>query len=169
MLACLLLPAAAAGQVVSLQRRLASYRPLLPPHLTLLPPARDPAEAGPLAAALEQAAARAPALHLTIGPAATFLPAEPVVYLRVGGDDAAALRALHDELSAAMARPAGEYPFVPHVTLVRGLEPPLLHACLAAAQAARWEVVVRTAHLVSMSRRGDVWSWRTAAHYPLAG
>jgi 2'-5' RNA ligase len=168
-LACVLLPADAAAEIIELQQQLASYRPLLPPHLTLLPPVHDQAEAGLLAARLERVAGRSPALALTVGPSATFLPAEPVVYFRVGGDGLPGLHGWHRELAGEFPRAAGALPFVPHVTLVRGLAHEVLLDCLAATRDMAWDVTIETVHLISMTERDGTWSWETRGQIPLSG
>src|SRR3954466_218802 len=59
----------------------------VPPHITLVPPVnvRDDALDDALAV-VRRAAAAAPPLTLSIGPTATFLPANPVLYLSVAGE-----------------------------------------------------------------------------------
>ncbi len=67
-------------------------------HLTLVPPVNVRAGQLPAAlAAVRAAAAGQPGpLQLTLGPPATFLPANPVLYLDVGGDLGCSLRRLRD-------------------------------------------------------------------------
>jgi 2'-5' RNA ligase len=168
-LACVLLPPDAAAEIVALQRQLASYRPLLPPHLTLLPPVHGRLEVGRLAARLERVAARSPALALTVGPPATFLPAEPVVYFQVGGDGLPRLHGWRRELAEELPQAVGALPFVPHVTLVRGLAHEVLLDCLAATRDAVWDISIETVHLISMTERDGAWSWETRAQIPLSG
>jgi 2'-5' RNA ligase len=90
----------------------------IPAHLTLVPPVNVALDRVDEAGDLLRAAGAACAgpLELTLGPAATFWPVTPVVYLRVGGarPDLHALRGrvFRDPL----ARPL-TYDFVPHVTL----------------------------------------------------
>src|SRR3954454_2438248 len=58
----------------------------VPPHITLVPPVnvRDD-ELGEALSIVRKAAAAPPPLELSIGPTATFLPTNPVLYLAVGG------------------------------------------------------------------------------------
>ncbi len=167
-LACLLLPPTVSAQVSSLQASL-EYRPLLPPHLTLLPPVLDPVTARTLAARLERAAAHTPEITVAIGPPATFLPRAPVVYLEVTGAGLPWLHALHRELAEAVGLGAGGPPFVPHVTLVRELERSALLACLAAARAAAWQVTVASVHLLSVTDDGETRTWRELRQFALDG
>src|SRR5687768_11841471 len=90
----LLVPPPARDEVDGLRRALGDPAlPRIPAHLTLVPPVNVREEAVPDALhVLRDAAADTPAsLRLTLGPPGTFLPDNPVLYLRVGGD----LDALH--------------------------------------------------------------------------
>ena len=105
------------------------------PHTTLIPPVnvRDEDRAAAIAAVDAAAAANTP-FTAKLGPATTFFPASPVLYLSVGDDDAvAALDALRETVFVApLARPIG-HAFVPHVTLGRERGPAeRLHAGVAA-------------------------------------
>jgi 2'-5' RNA ligase len=114
------------------------------PHVTLVPPLNLRTEDLPDAlAVLRRAAATVPGpLSLALGPVATFAPVNPVAYLAVGtakdpgraspaGPDArlpvpipGSLRTVRDAVFVPpLARPL-RWPWVPHVTLVDGLEPP---------------------------------------------
>lgn len=169
MLACLLLPPNVATEIVELQQELAHYQPLLPPHLTLLPPVSGRAEAERLATRTERIAARSPALALTVGPSATFLPTEPVVYFQVCGPGLPWLHTWHRELAEGMPQEDVARPFVPHVTLVYRLAREALLDCLAATRHTSWEVTIEEVHLISMTDRDGTWSWLSQARIPLSG
>jgi 2'-5' RNA ligase len=122
-----------------------------------------------LAARLERAAAYTPEITVAVGPPATFLPGAPVVYLKVTGAGLPWLHALHRELAGAVGAAADGQPFVPHVTLVRGLERSALLGCLAAARATAWRVTVPSVHLLSMTEHSGTWTWRELRQFALAG
>src|SRR5687768_1707749 len=73
----------------------------IPPHLTLVPPVNVREDAVDRAlAVLRAAAASLGGLTLSLGPAATFHPHTPVLYLAVGGD-LERLARLRDEVFVA--------------------------------------------------------------------
>jgi 2'-5' RNA ligase len=90
----------------------------VPPHVTLVPPVNVRAEQlGAALARLRTAAAgQAGPLRLTLGPPATFLPDNPVLYLEVGGD-LEDLRTLRDAVFVAPLARTLTWPWVPHVTV----------------------------------------------------
>lgn len=135
------------------------------PHLTLVPPV-NVADGGLDAAlaVLRSAAAETPPLRLRLGPAATFHPRNPVVYLAVGGD-LDGLRALRDRcLRPPLARPV-THDFVPHVTIANRMAPPRIPSALAAVADFAVDVVVDRARLL---RQEEGRSWRAFADAPLA-
>ena len=94
------------------------------PHITLVPPLN--LKVADMAAALTRLRAAAAAvpgpLQLTLGPPATFLPSNPVLFLEVGGD-VDGLRQLRDAVFAAPLQRPLAWPWVPHVTLADDLAP----------------------------------------------
>ncbi len=102
-------------------------------HITLVPPVNVRADSLPGALArLRQAAAASPgALHLTLGPPTSFLPAKPVLLLAVGGD-LDGLRRVRDAAFAAPLDRELAWPWVPHVTLADGLPAERIAAAVAA-------------------------------------
>ncbi len=104
----------------------------IPPHVTLVPPVN--VRADQLGAALDRVRAAAAAggpLDLTLGPPATFLPANPVVYLDVGGQ-VDRLRALRDAVFAPPLDRDLAWPWIPHVTLADDADPLRIDAALLA-------------------------------------
>lgn len=99
------------------------------PHITLVPPLN--LRAGDLDAALatlrRAAGGASGPLRLTVGPPATFLPANPVLYLEVGGD-LPGLAALRSRVFTAPLSRDLSWPWVPHVTLADDLAPPRIDA-----------------------------------------
>ena len=102
------------------------------PHLTLVPPVN--VRTSELTTALEVirgAAARQPgALRITLGPPATFLPDNPVLFLDVGGDNER-LRDLRDAVFRPPLERLLSWPWVPHVTLADGIDDDRIAAALA--------------------------------------
>ena len=160
-----LVPPPAAPEIVGLQRGLGSPRRVAP-HVTLVPPVNvrvDQLEDA--LAAVRSAAAAVPPLRLRLGPAATFWPETPVVYLAVGGD----LEQL-DRLRRAVGigpldRPAA-WPFVPHVTLVEDVEPDLIPHVVRALAGFVAAIDVERVHVLQ-ERDGRV--WEPIADAPLGG
>lgn len=130
----LLLDPPAAAEVDGL-RRAAGDRAIdrIVPHVTLLSPCNVPAAA--LSEALRvlraAAAAQTGSLRLTIGPPATFLPDNPVLYLAVGGD-LDSLRRLTEALRRPPLDRPRPWPWVPHVTVADGVDERRAAAAVAA-------------------------------------
>ena len=128
----LLLPESLALEVDGLRRALGGDRERVAPHITLVPPVnvREESVVDALAV-LRAAASTVDPFDLDIGPAATFHPISPVLYLAVRGD----LDAL-DALRAALFSPPlereVEHAFVPHVTMAEDLDPERIHAARTA-------------------------------------
>ena len=133
----------------------------VPPHLTLVPPVnvREDAVDDALAVLRAAAASLGEPLDLTLGPAATFHPSTPVLYLEVGGD----LDGLHRLRDAVFVAPLARkltWPFVPHVTLAEEQPPARLAAGVAALADYRVEVRIERVHLLEETKdpvRGRVW------------
>ena len=136
------------------------------PHVTLVPPVNVPD--GGFDAALDVVRAAASAtepLRLRLGPAATFHPRNPVVYLAVGGPDAAALGALRRRcFRPPLDRPV-THDFVPHVTVANRMAPDRIPAAVAALADYAADVVIDRVHLLRMEP-GNL--WRPIADAPLA-
>ena len=105
----LVLPDPVATEIDGLRRACADPSlELVPTHITLVPPVN--VNATNLAGAIEvlrSAAAATEPLRLSVGPAATFLPDTPVLYLAVSGDFAELAR-LRDRVSRGPLEPTSE-------------------------------------------------------------
>jgi 2'-5' RNA ligase/GNAT superfamily N-acetyltransferase len=137
----------------------------IPPHVTLVPPVNVPGDR--LAAAVDlllvAGAATAP-FRLTLGPAATFHPVTPVVYLAVGGD-LDALAGLRDRVFAPPLIRSLTHPFVPHATLADEVAPDRIAAAVVALAGMATEVTVDRVHLL---REGRGRRWTPVADAPFA-
>jgi len=162
-----LLPAEVAAEVDGLRR--ACGDPALgrvPSHLTLVPPVNVRAEDLPAALTrLRAAAAAVPGpLELVLGPPATFLPINPVLYLEVGGPDLAAVHRLRDRVFAFPLERRLTWPFVPHVTVADGADPDRIDAAVTALADFAIPVTFERVHLLE---EGEQRTWRPLADCPL--
>ncbi|GGJ92665.1 phosphoesterase [Pilimelia anulata] len=105
----------------------------VPPHLTLLPPARLPGERLPgLEEHLGAVAARTAPYELRLRGTGSFRPVSDVVFVRVVGGFAESV-ALAAELAAfAGLAPESGYPFHPHVTVAHNVPGDVLDGVEAA-------------------------------------
>ncbi|MBN2622028.1 MAG: 2'-5' RNA ligase family protein [Acidimicrobiales bacterium] len=149
----LLLPQPVATEVDGLRRALGDGAlGRIPAHLTLVPPVNVPADQLPAALdLLREAATVTRPLNLRLGPAATFHPVNPVVYLTVGGD-VDDLRALRDRVFRPPLERPLTHPFVPHVTVCDDLDPARIPAAVAALADFVVDVNVAVVHLLEEGR-----------------
>lgn len=151
--AALMIPEPLAGEVQGLRRACGDHGAMAP-HLTLVPPVnvrRD--DLGEALSVLQDAAARTRPFALTLGPPATFLPDNPVLFLRVGGD----LDALFEFRARVFVGPLSRsltWPFTPHVTICDSGEPERLRAAVVALADYRVEFEVERVYLLH-ERRPD--------------
>ena len=106
-------------------------------------------------AVLRRAAGATPPLRLTLGPPATFLPDNPVVYLRVGGE-LASLRTLRDAVFVEPLDRALTWPWVPHVTIADDAAPARISAALVALEDFVVEATFDSVHLLR-ENAGRIW------------
>lgn len=142
------------------------------PHVTLVPPVNVPVErVGEVEALVRRAAAAERPFAATLGPPDTFLPDNPVLYLRVGTE--AALAALDRLRSAVFVEPLARpltWPFTPHVTLMDGGEPERVAAGALALADHVVDVTLGGLALLQEQRDGEgVRVWRTVLEAPLGG
>jgi 2'-5' RNA ligase len=162
----ILLDARVAGEVDGLRR--ACGDPMLdrvPPHLTLVPPVNVRVDGLPaVLASVRRAAATTSPFSLTIGPAATFHPATPVVYLAVGGERATtALPALRHALRVGPFDRPEPWSFVPHVTLTDGVDADRVAAMVLGLSDYHVETEASRVHVLE---EGDDRVWRPIADAP---
>ena len=152
-----LVPAPLATEVDALRRALGD--PALgriAPHITLVPPVNVPVDhLDDALAVLREAAAATGPLRLRIGPATTFHPVTPVVYLAVGGD-VDGLRALRDAVFRPPLERTLTHGFVPHVTVADDLDPERIPAAVATLADFVVDVTVDRVHLLRQDS-GRVW------------
>ena len=136
----------------------------VPPHCTLVPPVNVIADRMPDAlAVVRQAAAATRPIRVRLGPPATFLPKNPVLYLPLE-EGAAAVVALRERVFAEpLARPL-TWPFVPHVTVADEADPERIRAAQVALCDYRAEATFDRVHLL---REGPGRVWAPVADFPL--
>jgi 2'-5' RNA ligase len=163
----LLVPGPAAAEIDGLRRALGDGAlGRIPAHLTLVPPVNVPVERVPEALAVMRAAGAATGgpLRLRLGPAATFQPVTPVVYLAVAGD-ANRVVALRDHVFRPPLQRVLTHPFIPHVTLADDMAPERIRAAVAALADACLDVTIDRVHVLR-EEPGRI--WRPVADAPLA-
>jgi len=109
----------AVGEFVeNLRQELHPDLPHLPAHLTILPPRR--LQGGELSAleTVEDICARAERFEVTLGEVETFIPVTPTVFIRVA-HAAYRMRELHDRLNTQALAAEEEWPYMPHLTIVK--------------------------------------------------
>jgi 2'-5' RNA ligase len=133
------------------------------PHLTLVAPVNvREAEFDAAEATVRAAGAATGPLDLELGPITTFLPDNPVAYLAVGGD-VDGVKRLHDAVSQGPLHRESEWPFVPHVTIVDGVDPERIAAAPRVLPEFHKPVRVRAMHVLEeQSHR-----WVPIAAFPL--
>ena len=151
----LLVPEPFAREIEGLRRALGDNLERVPAHLTLVPPVNVRVEdVSSVLAQLRSAAAAASPITVTLGPAATFHPVNPVVYLSVGGD-VESVRAIRNGVFAGPLSRNLEHEFVPHVTIAESTTPARIDAALIALADYRVDVTFESVHL--LQEDGRVW------------
>jgi 2'-5' RNA ligase/GNAT superfamily N-acetyltransferase len=166
----LLLPAPVGEAVDVLRRALgADDVDRLPSHLTLVPPVnvRDD-EMDSALDLLRDAAERTMPFPLALGPARTFLPTNPVLFLEVGGD-VAPVDKLRDKIFRAPLERNLTWPFHPHVTLLDNGDEAKIRAAVDALADVRYRCVVDRVHLLRESNDEGVRSWHPIAEAVFGG
>ncbi len=153
----LLVPAPLDAEIDGLRRALGDGAlGRIPAHLTLVPPVNVREDRlGEALAVLRRAAAATRPFTVSLGPPATFLPANPTLHLTVAGD--AEVRVLRDRAFVdPLARPL-TWPFVPHVTLADEAAPDRIAAALSALADYRVDVSFSRLHLLREGP-GRIWT-----------
>jgi 2'-5' RNA ligase len=108
-----------AGEFVeNLRRELHPDLPHLAAHLTLLPPRLLQGTESAALQSLAKICSQAEPFEVTLGDMQTFIPTTPTVYIRVA-HGAARLQELHDLLNKQTLAFAEEWPYIPHLTIVK--------------------------------------------------
>jgi 2'-5' RNA ligase len=108
-----------AGEFVeNLRRELHPALPHLAAHLTILPP--RPLRESETAAiqALEELCGQVEPFEVILGSVETFVPITPTVYIRIDGS-ASRMCELHRHLNSRALECKEEWPYIPHLTIVK--------------------------------------------------
>lgn len=107
------------GEVVeNLRRELHPDLPHLAAHLTLLPPRPLQGTEASALQTLERVCGQAEPFEVTLGEVGTFVPVTPTVYIRVERGSSRMLE-LHDQLNTEGLAFHEEWPYIPHLTIVK--------------------------------------------------
>ena len=129
----------------------------IPAHLTLVPPVNVPEDRlGEALSVLRRAAAATRPFTVPLGPPATFLPANPTLYLAVA-DTEGAVQALRDRAFVEPLARHLTWPFVPHVTVADDADPERIAAALPALADYRVEATFTRVHLLREGL-GRIWA-----------
>lgn len=133
--AVLLLTGPVAAEVNGLRRACGDQAlDRVPAHITLVPPVNVREEDLPAALTRIRTAAAAVRgqIDLEIGPPASFLPVNPVLFLKVGGAGLTAVHRLRETVFAYPLERSLTWPFVAHVTVADNAEPERIGAAITA-------------------------------------
>jgi len=129
----------------------------VPPHCTLVPPVNGRTDRmDDACAVLRAAAAVTRPISARLGPPATFLPDNPVLYLPLEEGAAAVLALRQRVFREPLARPI-TWPFVPHVTVADEADAERIVAAQAALSDYRTDVTFDRVHLLQEGP-GRVWA-----------
>ena len=157
------------GQFVeSLRRELHPVTTHMAAHLTILSPRELRGSEAAALEFLEEACSRVVPFDVELGEVETFLPTTPTVFIQVTRD-AYRMRELHDQLGANGLRCEEEWPYVPHLTIVKTeLDQQARDASVIARE--RWAQFqgsrrIRVDELMFVRENGD--GWQDVAPIPL--
>ena len=126
-----------AGEFVeTLRRELHPDLPHLAAHLTILPPRPIETTESSALQIIERICGEEEPFEVNLGPVETFIPVTPTVYIRVDGA-ASRMCDLHRRLNTDELAFSEEWPYIPHLTIVKmSTEPPAQNAFRIARE--RW-------------------------------
>jgi 2'-5' RNA ligase len=126
-----------AGEFVeSLRRELHPQLPHLPAHLTILPPRCLQGSEQAALDVLDRICSGEKPFEVHLGEVETFIPVTPTVYIRVDGQ-APRMSELHAHLNVDGLASDEEWPYIPHLTIVKMSSPETaVEACRVARE--RW-------------------------------
>jgi 2'-5' RNA ligase len=127
-----------AGEFVeNLRRELHPDLPHMAAHLTILPPRPLRGSENSALQVLERICGEEGPFEVSLGPVETFIPVTPTVFIRIDGA-APHMSELHRKLNTGELQFKEEWPYIPHLTIVKmGSEAPAQAAFEIARQ--RWQ------------------------------
>src|SRR6266581_696497 len=108
----------AGGFVENLRRELHPDLPHLAAHLTILPPRPLQDSEGAALQVLERICGAEEPFEVTLGDVESFIPVTPTVYIRVEAG-AGRMCELHSKLNTEALAFNEEWPYIPHLTIVK--------------------------------------------------
>ncbi len=109
----------AVGEFVqNLRQQLHPELPHLPAHVTILPPRHLKGSELSALETLEEICSQFEPFEVVLGEAETFVPVTPTVFIRVA-HAAYRMRELHDRLNTDALRADEEWPYMPHLTIIK--------------------------------------------------
>jgi 2'-5' RNA ligase len=157
--------------VEHLRRELHPDLPHLAAHLTILPPRTITGTESSALQTLERLCGQVEPFEVDLGGVETFSPATPTVYIRV--DHAAGrMIELHRQLNAGALTCLEEWPYIPHLTIVKmATEPAAEHAFRVATE--RWARYAGSRRILleqlTFVREEELHCWVDLAPVPLGG
>ena len=104
--------------VERLRRQLHPELPHLAAHLTVLPPRLLQGTEQSAVETLEEVCNHVAPFQATLGDVETFVPRTPTVFIRVA-EASYRMRELHDQLNTKALAAQEEWPYMPHLTIVK--------------------------------------------------
>jgi 2'-5' RNA ligase len=104
--------------VENLRRELHPALPHLAAHITFLPPRPLQGTESAALQLLDGICGRVEPFEVTLGDVETFVPTTPTVYIRVAHGGSRLLE-LHDQLNGQALAFVEEWPYIPHLTIVK--------------------------------------------------
>jgi 2'-5' RNA ligase len=160
----------AVGEFVEkLRQELHPDLPHLPAHVTILPPRRLQGEELAALETLEDICSQAEPFEVTLGDVETFIPVTPTVFIRVA-HGAHRMRDLHDRLNTKALTAVEEWPYMPHLTIVKLSTEDLAQQAYLFARD-RWALFEGSRHIplneLTFVREEDQNRWVDLAGIPL--
>jgi 2'-5' RNA ligase len=154
--------------VENLRRELHPATAHMAAHLTILPPRELTSTEAAALEFLEEVCARIVPFNVELGDVATFLPTTPTVFIEVK-QAASRMREVHDQLCGPGLNCPEDWPYTPHLTILKAEKDEEARAACAVARE-RWAEFpgkrqVRVEELMFV--REEAGSWRDVASVPL--
>jgi 2'-5' RNA ligase len=157
--------------VENLRRDLHPELPHLAAHLTLLPPRLLHGSEGAALQLLARICGQAEPFEVVLGDMASFVPTTPTVYIRVA-HGAARLHELHEQLNQQALAFSEEWPYIPHLTIVKMANEQAADQALGIART-RWQKYSGTRRILldrlTFVREDAPNCWVDLAPVPLGG
>jgi 2'-5' RNA ligase len=160
----------AVGEFVEkLRQELHPDLPHLPAHVTILPPRW--LKGGEISAleTLEDICSRAEPFEVTLGDVETFVPVTPTVFIRVA-HASHRMRELHDRLNTQALACTEQWPYMPHLTIVKVSNEELAQQAYIFARD-RWALFTGSRHIplseLTFVREEEQNCWVDLAGIPL--